>query len=387
MHILVAPDSFKGSLTASQAAAAIAAGIAQVGPSHVVKQLPIADGGEGTLDALLAGAGGQGLSVTVRGPLGDPVAAMLGLLSDQSTAVVEMAQASGLTLVPPELRNPLFTTSFGTGQLILAALDHGCRQLVVTIGGSATVDGGIGMLTALGARFLDADGIELPPIGQSLGSIASVDLCRFEPRLAHCSLRIACDVTNPLTGPLGAAPVFGPQKGATPTIVAQLAAGLERFAAVTAAATGRRVTDLPGAGAAGGVGAALMAYANGQMHSGVAVVLDTLQVDQYLPEIDLIITGEGRMDGQTAQGKAPTGIAARGRQHGCQTIALVGSLGPGYEAVYEQGISAVFPIINRPMSLEQAMQEASSLLTDCAVRVMRLHQLGMDINSSTVGRN
>ena len=370
MRILVAPDSFKGSLSARQAAQAIARGVSRACPDCQVRQLPIADGGEGTLDALLAGAGGRDLQVTVRGPLGDPVTAHLGILQNGNIAVVEMAQASGLTLIPAEQRNPLLTSSFGTGELIRAALDHGCREIVVTIGGSATVDGGMGMLAALGARFLDQGGVELEPIGQSLPEVATVDLAQFDPRLAQCSVRIASDVTNPLCGPLGAAPVFGPQKGATPEMVAYLARGLERFAVATERATGFQVATLPGAGAAGGVGAALMSYARGQMNSGVQVVLDTLDVDQYLRDTDLIITGEGRMDGQTAQGKAPTGIAKRGLRYGCKTIALVGSIAPGYEAVYEQGISAVFPIVNRPMTLDQAMAEAAILLTDCAARVV-----------------
>lgn len=370
MRVLVAPDSFKGSLSATQAAEAIAQGVSRACPECQVRQLPIADGGEGTLDALLAGAGGQDLLVSVHGPLGDLVTAHLGILQNGNTAVVEMAQASGLTLIPEEKRNPLFTSSYGTGELMRAALDHGCREIIVTIGGSATVDGGMGLLSALGARFLRADGSELTPIGQNLPDVASVDLAGFDSRLAECTVRIASDVTNPLCGELGAAPVFGPQKGATPEMVAYLALGLERFAAATERATGCQVANLPGAGAAGGVGAALMSYVGGQMNSGVQVVLDTLKVDQYLRDTDLIITGEGRMDGQTAQGKAPTGIAQRGLRHGCKTIALVGSIAPGYEAVYAQGISAVFPIVNRPMTLEQAMAEAASLLSDSAARVV-----------------
>lgn len=372
MRVLIAPDSFKGSLTAAQAAAAIATGVSRSRPTWQLHQLPIADGGEGTLQVLLAGAGGRAVSVAVSGPLGNPVEAELGILSDRQTAVIEMAQASGLMLIPPAERNPLLTSSFGTGQLIRAALDHGCRRLLVTIGGSATVDGGLGLLAALGARLLDDAGAELPPTGQSLGALASLDLTELDRRLTDCTLRIASDVTNPLIGPLGAAPVFGPQKGATPTMVDYLAAGLARFAGITRQLTGIDVADLPGAGAAGGVGATLLAYAGGQMQSGVDVVLDTLRVDQLLPGVELIITGEGRTDAQTAQGKAPTGIALRGQQHGCRTIALVGSLGPGYEAVYQRGIAAVFSILDRPLSLEQAMAEADRLLADCAARVVRL---------------
>lgn len=370
MRILVAPDSFKGSLTAPQVARAIAKGVARACPDCPIQLLPIADGGEGTLSALLAGTGGHQLPVTVQGPLGGRVTANLGLLP-AGTAVVEMAQASGLTLIPLERRNPLLTSSFGTGQLIKAALDQGCREIIVTIGGSATVDGGLGMLAALGARFLDIDGRQLPPIGEGLPAVAAVDLTDWDHRVDAVSLRIASDVTNSLCGPNGAAAVFGPQKGADPEMVVFLDEGLRRFAAVTLQATGMDVLNLPGAGAAGGVGAALMAYLGGQMQSGVQVVLDTLQVEQYLAESDLIFTGEGRMDGQTAQGKAPIGIARRGLAYGCRTIALVGSIASGYEAVYAQGIDAIFPIVNRPMSLAEAMEQAEELLQDAAARAMR----------------
>ncbi len=368
MRILVAPDSFKGSLTAPQVAEAIARGVDQVCPECQIRRLPIADGGEGTLSALLAGTGGRSLPLTVRGPLGDNVTADLGTLPT-GIAVVEMAQASGITLIPPERRNPLLASSYGTGQLIKEALEQGCREIIVTIGGSATVDGGLGMLAALGARFTDATGKELPPIGRSLPAVARIDLTHWDARLDDVILRIASDVTNPLCGHSGAAAVFGPQKGADPAMVEFLDAGLRHFAAITLQATGMDVLNLPGAGAAGGVGAALMAYLRGQMQSGVQVVLDTLQVDRLLPDCDLIITGEGRMDGQTTQGKAPVGIAQRGLVHGCRTIALVGSIAPGYEAVYERGIEAVFPIVNRPMTLAEAMEQAEELLQDTAARV------------------
>lgn len=368
-RVLVAPDSFKGSLSAPLAAEAIAKGVSRACPACQVTTLPIADGGEGTLDALLSGAGGRSLPVSVLGPLGEPVEAHLGLLPG-GVAVIEMAQASGLTLVAPERRNPLLASSFGTGQLIQAALDQNCRQLVVTIGGTATVDGGIGLLSALGARFIDAAGQQLEPVGRSLPQIADVDLSRLDPRLPLCSIRVASDVTNPLCGPQGAAAVFGPQKGATAEMVSYLDAGLGRLAEVTEQVTGLGVTNLPGAGAAGGVGAALAAYLAGQMQSGVKVVLDTLQADRHLQTADLVITGEGRMDAQTAHGKAPVGIALRGLEYGCRTIALVGSVLPGYEAVYDQGISAVFPIINRPLTLREAMNETADLLSDAAARAM-----------------
>lgn len=372
-NILVAPDSFKGSLSAPEAAEAIAQGVSRACPGCQVTMLPIADGGEGTLDALLSGAGGRCLTQAVRGPLGEEVEARLGVLPG-GVAIVEMAQASGLTLIAPDRRNPLLASSYGTGQLIRAALDQNCRQLVITIGGTATVDGGIGLLTALGARFIDTGGQELPPIGSSLPRIAAVDLSLLDPRLESCSIRVASDVTNPLCGPNGAAAVFGPQKGATAEMVNYLDGGLRRLAEVTVKATGQDVTELSGAGAAGGVGAALVAYLGGQMQSGVQVVLDTLQADSHLRLADLVITGEGRMDGQTAHGKAPVGVALRARRYGCRTIALVGSLLPGYEAVYGQGISAVFPIINQPLTLGEAMSRAAELLSDAAARAMHAWQ-------------
>lgn len=373
MRVLVAPDSFKGSLSAAAVADAIAAGVQRACPACTVETMPIADGGEGTLEALVQAKQGEYHTYTVRGPLGQPVQAQLGLLAGGKIAVIEMAQASGLLLVAPEHRNPLITSTYGTGELMRAALDLGCKEMIITIGGSATVDGGLGMLAALGAKLGDAEGKELQPVGGSLPDIAQVDITRLDPRLADCRIIIASDVTNPLCGPLGAAAIFGPQKGATPAMVELLDLGLHKLAQATLAATGQDVSDLPGAGTAGGLGAALIAYAGGMMRSGIDVVLDTIAIDSRLTGIDLVFTGEGRMDAQTVHGKAPVGIARRASQHNCPVIVLVGSLGSDYEAVLAQGISGVFPVLNEPMDLASAMDNAARLIADTAYRVMHFY--------------
>lgn len=372
MRVVIAPDSFKGSLSASLVARAIATGVRKACPDCVIEEIPIADGGEGTLEAMVAARQGEYRTYTVRGPLGVPTAAQLGLLDDGKIGVIEMAQASGLLLVAPEQRNPLLTSTYGTGELMRAALDLGCRELIITIGGSATNDGGLGMLAALGAKFYDADGNELEPVGGSLPYLARIDIAELDPRLSNCHITIASDVTNPLCGPLGATAVFGPQKGATPDMVEVLDQGLRKFAQATLVATGVDVLDLPGAGAAGGLGAALMAYAGGVMRSGIDVVLDTIGIDSHLAAADLVFTGEGRMDEQTAHGKAPVGLARRARQHDCPVVALVGSLGPGYQAVLEQGITGVFPVLSGPADLAHAMEHAAELVADTAFRVMHL---------------
>lgn len=373
MRVLIAPDSFKGSLSAPDVARAIARGVAQICPECEIEELPIADGGEGTLDVLVASAQGRHFNLRTRAPLGNRHNARFGVLGDNKTAVVEMAQASGLTLVPAGKRNPLQASSFGTGELVKAALDLGYRSFIVTLGGSATVDGGTGMLAALGARFLDINGIELTPGGACLGRIASLDLANLDRRLQETKVVIASDVTNPLCGPLGAAPVFGPQKGATPAMVGILSEGLENWARVIASETGKQVADTPGGGAAGGLGAALIAFAGGSIRPGVDVVLDALQFDSRLAGVSLVFTGEGRMDHQTAAGKAPVGVARRAKLHGCRTVALVGAIGPGYDAVYAEGIDGVFPIADRPMSLRESLSHTAALLTDCAARVTHFY--------------
>jgi glycerate kinase len=376
VRIIVAPDSFKGSVSAVDAAAAMARGVASVFPSAEVVQVPIADGGEGTVEALVTATGGRVEHRTVRGPLGEPVRARWGILGGGG-AVIEMAAASGLPLVPPGRRDPRVTTTFGTGELILAALDAGLRKLVIGIGGSATNDGGTGMARALGARFLDAAGAELPEGGAALASLARIDLSGLDRRLQEAEILVACDVDNPLTGPRGASAVYGPQKGATPEMVQQLDVALARLASVARAATGRDVADLPGAGAAGGLGAGLLYFTPARLEPGVDIVLETTSFARVVEGAALVITGEGRTDFQTAMGKAPVGVASVARQRGVPVVCLSGGLGPGADEVLAHGIDAVASIAPGALTLEESVARGAELLEAGAARVCRLVRVGM----------
>jgi len=376
MRIVVAPDSFKGSLSALEAARAMERGILAVLPGAEVRKVPIADGGEGTVEALVAGAGGRLEEREVTGPLGAPVRARFGVLGDGATAAIEMAAASGLPLVPREQRDPRATTTRGTGELVKAALDLGLSRLVVGIGGSATNDGGAGMARALGARFLDAAGRELPEGGAALARLARIDLGGLDPRLAAVELTVACDVDNPLTGPRGASAVYGPQKGATPEMVQELDAALGRFAEVARAATGRDVAGLPGAGAAGGLGAGLLLFTPARLRPGVEIVLETTGFDALVEGADLVITGEGRTDFQSAMGKAPAGVARAAKRHGVPVVCLSGGLGPGYDDLLGQGVDAICSASPAPMPLEEAMAQAGHLLEAAAARLLRAMRVG-----------
>lgn len=377
MRVVVAPDSFKGSASALAVAQAMARGVRAVFPDAEVSQVPIADGGEGTVEALVVATGGTLREATVTGPLGEPVAARWGVLGDGATAVVEMAAASGLPLVPRERRDPRLTTTRGTGELMRAALDAGLRKLVVGIGGSATNDGGTGMARALGARFLGPDGAELPEGGAALARLDRIDLSGLDPRLAGAELLVACDVANPLTGPRGASAVYGPQKGATPEMVRELDAALGRFAERARAATGRDVAGLPGAGAAGGLGAGLLFFTPARLRPGVEIVLEATGFEQRVRDADLVLTGEGRTDFQTAMGKAPVGVAAVARRHGVPVICLSGGLGDGADEVLARGIDALASIVPGPMSLEECVARGPELIEAAAARVCRLVRVGM----------
>jgi glycerate 2-kinase len=355
VRIVVAPDSYKGSLSALGVAEAIERGVRAVFPEAEVAKVPIADGGEGTVDALVVATGGRVEERTVRGPLGEPVRARWGILGAGDTAVIEMAAASGLPLVPKDRRDPRVTTTFGTGELVRAALDAGLRKLVVGVGGSATNDGGAGMARALGVRFLDAAGAELPEGGAALARLARIDLSGLDPRVALAELVVACDVDNPLTGPRGASAVYGPQKGATPELVKELDAALGRYAAVARDATGRDVADRPGAGAAGGLGAGLLFFTPARLRPGVAIVLETTRFDELVRGADLVITGEGRTDFQTAMGKAPVGVAAAAKRHGVPVVCLAGGLGDGADDVLAHGIDALASTVPGPMTLEECL--------------------------------
>jgi len=377
MRIVVAPDSFKGSLPANAVAEAMADGIHAVFPHAEVIRIPIADGGEGTVQALVEATGGALVHEEVVGPLGRPVDAVWGLLEDGAAAVVEMAAASGLALVPQELRDPRITTTFGTGQLIRAALDRGVRRLIVGLGGSATNDGGTGMAAALGARFLDARGAPLPPGGAALAGLARIDLTGLDPRLAEAEIRVACDVDNPLCGPRGASAVYGPQKGATPQMVDELDQALAVFADIARRETGRDVAGRPGAGAAGGLGAGLMLFTRSEFSPGIAIVLEAAGFAERVRHADLVLTGEGCTDFQTTHGKAPVGVAALAKQHDIPVVCLSGGLGAGHEAVLGHGIDGIMSIVPRPMDLETCMQSAPELIRGATSRLCQAIRVGM----------
>jgi len=376
MRVVIAPDSFKGSVSAQRVAQAIERGVLAVFPEAQVVKVPIADGGEGTVPALLEATGGQARRSVVRGPLGEPVEAGWGVLGDGRTAVIEMAAASGLPLVPRERRDPRVTTTFGTGELVKAALDEGLTRLVIGIGGSATNDGGSGLARALGVRFLDDDGRDLSEGGGALARLANVVLDGLDPRLARVDVLVACDVDNPLTGPRGASAVYGPQKGATPAMVAELDAALATYAAHVRTATGRDVAGRPGAGAAGGLGAGLLFFTPARLRPGVEVVLEATGFDDLVKGATLVITGEGRTDAQTAMGKAPVGVAAAAKRHGVPVFCLSGGLGDGADDVLAHGIDALASVVPGPMALEQAMAEGEALLEAAAARACRLIRLG-----------
>ncbi|RMT29200.1 glycerate kinase [Pseudomonas syringae] len=375
MKIVIAPDSFKDSLSAQAVADAIASGLAEVWPHAELIKCPMADGGEGTIEALLAACNGELMSASVSGPLGAPVNAQWGWLADSRTAIIEMAMASGLQLLTLAQRDACVTSTEGTGQLISAALDAGARRVILAIGGSATNDGGSGMLSALGARFLDADDQPLAPGGLALANLARIDLSGFDPRLSDVCVEIAADVDNPLCGPNGASSVFGPQKGASPEQVMALDAALGRFADHTAQVLGQDLRDSPGSGAAGGMGFAAKAYLKASFRAGVEVVADLTGLDQALIGADLVITGEGRFDAQTLRGKTPLGVARVAQRRQVPVIVLAGTLGDGYEQLYAHGIGAALALVSGPMSLEQACRETRRLLHERARDVARLWQM------------
>lgn len=382
MRVVVAPDSFKGSLTAWEAAEAMAAGVRRLWPQALVEMVPMADGGEGTVEALVRATGGTLREETVTGPLGDPVRASFGILGDGETAVIEMAAAAGLYLVPEGRRDPRRTTTYGVGELIRAALAAGCRRLVIGIGGSATNDGGVGLAQALGARFTTAGGEEIGWGGGSLARLERIDLSSLDPRLKEVEVKVACDVDNPLCGPRGAAAVYGPQKGATPAMVAELDANLARLAAVIARDLGRNVADIPGAGAAGGLGAGLVAFLNATLMPGVEMVIQTVDLPARVRDADIVLTGEGKIDGQTAFGKTPAGVARVAKSAGLPVVAIAGGIGDDVAPVYACGIDALYPLTPYPLSLQEAMGRAGELLTLATERALRLVQVGLNLTYS-----
>lgn len=380
MKIVIAPDSFKESLSAAGVAQAIARGVQSVVPDAHVVCVPMADGGEGTLDAVLAVTGGERRQLTVADALGRPITACWGWLPDQ-TAIIEMASAAGLEHIAVPDRDPLRADTQGVGELFRAALDAGAQRIVLTAGGSATNDGGTGMLRALGLRLLDQQGRELAKGGQALSQLAQIDSSRLDARLKHVGITIATDVRNPLCGPAGASAIFGPQKGATPAMVAELDHALSRFADVTAKVTGQELRESPGTGAAGGLGFAAMAWLDANMRPGVEVVAELAQLSVHLSDADLAITGEGRMDSQTLQGKTPWGVMQLASAQKVPVIAMVGSLGPGYQDLYPAGLTAAFSLANGPIELSQALKQAPDLLEARARDIMRLWMAAKDAHA------
>lgn len=379
MKIIIAPDSFKESVSASRCAQAIKAGFVSIFPQAECVCLPIADGGEGTVEAMVEATDGKMVMLPVMGPMGDFVGAFYGLSGDGQTAFIEMAAASGLMLVPAGERNPLRATSYGTGELIRHALDAGVRHIILGIGGSATVDGGMGMAQALGARFLDERGESVGLGGGALQRLVKIDLSDLDPRLHDCRIEVACDVDNPLLGERGAAAVFGPQKGACIEMVAVLERGLQNYARVMLAATGQDVAPMVGGGAAGGMGAAARVFLNATLKSGIDIVLEAVHLEEALRDADLVITGEGRMDSQTVGGKAPIGVARIAKKYDIPVIGIAGVLGDGVEAVHQHGIDAVFSILPALAPLAEVLDCGEQNLYACARNIACAIKLGQQI--------
>lgn len=372
MKVVIAPDSFKGSLSAVEAASAIARGVRKAAADAVIVEMPLADGGEGTVDALVTACGGRLVEARVQDPLGRPVRARYGILGDGAAAVVEMAAASGLPLLSPQERNPLKTSTFGTGQLILDAAANGAREVLVGIGGSATVDGGAGMARALGVRFVDSAGRELTGGGEILSRIASVDMSHRDGRLDGITVTVACDVRNPLTGPEGAARVYGPQKGATQEMVEALDKGLANLAEVVRRDLGVDIVNLPGAGAAGGLGAGLAAFLGARLKPGIEIVLEAAHADKKLAGADIVFTGEGRIDRQSAFGKVAAGLGRLAARADAPLVILAGSLGEGAGEMLQHGATAIFSIAGGAMTEDEMMRDAATLLEDAAEQCTRL---------------
>lgn len=356
MKIVMAIDSFKGSLSSMDAGRAAAEGIQRVDPKVQVKVRPLADGGEGTVEALTEGMGGRFCKVSVMGPFGEPVDCEYGILDETKTAIVEMSGAAGITLVPRERLNPLEATTYGVGEVIKDAIGQGCRRFIVGIGGSATNDGGVGMLQALGYDFLDEDGEQIGKGAAALEKLRKISTEHVLPELAECEFHIACDVTNPLCGERGCSAVFGPQKGATPQMIEKMDQWLGEYAKMTQEVFPKADAQYPGTGAAGGLGFAFLAYTPAVLESGIEIVLKELKLEEDIKEADLVITGEGRLDEQTAMGKVPVGVASLAKKYQKPVIAFSGSVTPGARLCNEKGIDAYFPILRSIVTLDEAME-------------------------------
>jgi len=381
MKIVIAPDSFKESLSAAEVCRAIEAGIRSYFHDAELVGIPMADGGEGTVETLVETTRGVIHNVVVTGPLGLPVSSFFGILGDGKTAVIEIAGASGLPLVPDTKRNPLLTTTYGTGELIKHALDKGCRDFIIGLGGSATNDGGVGMAQALGGAFVDKNRRQVGFGGGALRDIEKIDLSGLDSRIKACTFRVACDVSNPLYGKTGAAAVFGAQKGATPAMILTLDENLIYLAELIKRDLGMDVATAPGAGGGGGLGAGLIAFCGARLEKGIAIVIEAVKLKEKITGADLIITGEGQMDFQSCNGKTPYGVAMAAREQGIPVIALVGAMGSGAEIMFDYGVNSIFSIVDKPMSSEESMANAAALLASTANRVMR----ALDLRLSKAG--
>lgn len=372
MNVLLCPDSFKDALSAEQTAQAMALGVKRAAPTATIQLCPLADGGEGSLDALIAATNAERRQITVQDALGRPRQAYWGWLSEQRTAFIELAEASGLQHLTPPERNALHTTTYGVGELFTAALDAGAQKALLLLGGSATNDAGAGMLEALGARLLDHNGAPLAPGGAALQGLASLDLSGLDPRLADLSVEAAVDVDNPLLGQRGASAVFGPQKGASPEEVAQLDRALSHFADISAGALDRDDREMAGAGAAGGMGFAACSFLNATLKPGIEMIMQQTDMATLLARATLVITGEGRLDGQSLSGKTPIGVSRAAQQQGKPVIVVAGSLGEGWQACLDEGVSAAFALADGPMTLEEALPRTAELIAARCESILRV---------------
>jgi glycerate 2-kinase len=372
MKIIIAPDSYKGSLSAFEVAQSIQRGILNVDESIDTVIVPMADGGEGTVQSLIDASGGRIVELTVHDPLFREIKSFYGIMGDGVTAVIEMAAASGLPLLTPDQRNPLKTTTYGTGELIKDALKSGCQKFIIGLGGSATNDGGCGMAQALGVKFLDKNGHEVGMGGGELAKINSIDISGMDQRIGNAEFLAACDVDNPLCGEKGASAVYARQKGATNEDVITLDNGLDHFAQMVKKQLNLDIKEVPGAGAAGGLGAGAMVFLNAHLEPGIDIVTKATNLTEKMNDADLVITGEGRIDFQTAFGKTPYGVAQIAKAKNIPLIALAGSLGEGYKTLYEKGFDGIFSIIDKPMSLQEAIDNAADLLENAAENIVRL---------------
>ena len=379
MKILVAPQEFKGSISALSVAEAAETGVMRVFPEAEVVLCPVADGGDGTLETLVEVSGGEVRTCSVQNPIGETITAQWGAMGDGVTAVIEMARTSGLALLSLDERDPLNSSTFGLGQAILEALNQGFRKFIVGIGGSATNDAGAGMAQALGATLLNAEEKSIPYGGAALADLRSIDISKMDTRIENSQFMVACDVSNPLTGNEGASAVYGPQKGATPEMVAQLDNALLNFAEIVKKDIGKNVSEISGAGAAGGLGAGMLAFMGAELKAGVDIVLETVQLREKLSDVDLVITGEGGMDFQTVYNKAPIGVARMAGEFNIPTIAIAGLLGQNFTVVHDHGIRAATSIVDGPISLEESSERASELISNSVEESLRFISVGMDM--------